>query len=846
MDGLSAEARERLRSLWVESVEEYLALMAASDAALLPGAFGAEPGTIEASRQRASATLAPARAQNLLRARPGGPLGLRVRPEMLALYKEQGRIGPQRQTLPSGFAGKKLPTEVRLMESLPPVKDQGERGTCVAFAAVALREFLAGGATALSEQFLYWACKEMDGSEGPGTTIHTAISALGEYGVCPAGLWPYNGRQIEGNEAQGSPDAKVLKAAEEYRLAEARTVEPTLAEHYKQMLAGDGQTPGMPVVFATLVFNSWFMSVETHRTGKITIPLPGEQPLGGGHAWCIVGYADEASAPGGGYFIVRNSWSRQWAADSPEAPGHALMPYAYVEQCAVEAFTGPATGGPRVLPREQSELAGLGCCRVLSRDARDREGRLLPAGTAILGHPSEPDVFCEDTPARRKEFLGLDCAWSEPVRQAMWFPRPAEMPDALKSRLDELRSLKRRYLAAIQENLISSRGNPFPVVRVPAWFHALPYEWEPKVKRVEPRADLTDGFFEIAGKQSGARSDLSWPAEWTAQFKELNTVHVYSLSGFGSEAHVVVAFLTRFRFQRQAVPEVLPPDQAWVAAVEVAYNRWMGAPESLQRSSNAAASLCGAPAERSVSTSGDSSPQPKRCRALLATALHSNRAGAGIIQPAPNFTFFAIGTGGALAGHLENVTAGDRWVVLASPAPDGKWTSPELEEFPRRLALRDFLERLLPETREQRVCRVKECVDGLLIEGGNVTVERVKRETGYRRSVVRDAFFQLQKGAPDMYRLWRKDVELAIRKAGKGEPVKITSASFGRRFIRRHFLQIIGVGLGSALGLLAGWLVTRLGLTGYVGFLLGLLIAYVGNCMQNQMNRRADMEKEWG
>jgi hypothetical protein len=212
----------------------------------------------------------------------------------------------------------------------------------------------------------------------------------------------------------------------------------------------------------------------------------------------------------------------------------------------------------------------------------------------------------------------------------------------------------------------------------------------------------------------------------------------------------------------------------------------------------------------------------------------------------PNFTFFAIGTGGDVAGHLENVTAGDHWVVLASPGPDGRWTSPELEKFPRRLALRDFLERLLPETREERVCRIKECVDGLFIEGGNVTLERVKRETGYRRSVARDALFQLQKSAPDLYRLWKKDDELAIRKAGKGEPVKITSASFGRRFLRRHFLQIIGVALGSALGLLAGWLVTQLGLTGYVGFMLGLLIAYVGSCMQNQINRRADMEKEWG
>jgi hypothetical protein len=452
----------------------------------------------------------------------------------------------------------------------------------------------------------------------------------------------------------------------------------------------------------------------------------------------------------------------------------------------------PFIGSARPLPCAQSEWASLGFCRVLDRDGRDREGRLLPAGTAVLGHPSEPAVFCEDTPARRKEFLDLDCAWSEPARQAIWFPKTADLPAGLRTRFDKLRSLERKYLAAIEENLVSSRHSPFPFVRVPRWFYALPYEWEPKVKRIQPRADLTDEFFEIARKQSGTPPGLDWPAEWMTQFKELNPVKVYSLSGFASEAHVVAAFLTPFHFQRPASPEVPPLAQAWVAAVEDTYNRWL-----------------------------------------------AEYPGAH-----PNFTFFAIGTGGDVAGHLENVTSGDHWLVLSWPAPDGKWTSPELEKFPRRLALRDFLERLLPETREERLCRIKECVDGLFIEGGNVTLERVKRETGYRRSVARDAFFQLQKTAPDLYRLWKKDDQLAIRKAGKGEPVKITSASFGRKFIRRHFLQILGVALASALGLLAGWLVTQLGLTGYVGFMLGLLIAYVGSCIQNHINRRADMEKE--
>jgi len=662
----------------------------------------------------------------------------------------------------------------------------------VAFATVALREFLAGGATELSEQFLYWACKELDGSEGPGTNIHTAMSALNEYGVCPASLWPYNPRQAEGDEAQGPPSAKALKAAEDYRLAQTRTVEPTLAEHYKQMLAGDPQTPGMPVVFATLVFNSWFMSAETHRTGKITIPLPGEQPLGGGHAWCIVGYVDDASVPGGGYFIVRNSWSREWAPASPEAPGHALMPYAYVEQCAVEAFTGPGGGVARQIPRQDGDWTNLGLRRILSQEQRDREGRLLPAGTAVLGNPSEPGVFSEDTPANRKQLLDLDYAWSDKVRQGLWFPRLAELPAGLTAQLDALGSLKRKYLSAIEENLAAARRSPFPFVRVPGWFHVLPYEWEPKVKRIELQADLTDGLFEIARTRCGARTGLEWPTEWIERFKELNTVRLFSLSGFASEVHVVVAFLARLTFQRQRAPELLPLDQDWVASAERAYQRWTAA-----------------------------------------------RAGGS-----PNFTFFAIGTGDGLVATLENVTAGGQWVVLASPAPGGKWASPKLEKFPRRLALRDFLERLLPETREERVCRIKECVDGLFIEGGNVTLSRVKSETGYRKSAVRDAFFQLQRSAPDLYRLWKKDEELAVRKAAKDDPVRITAASFGRRFLRRHSLRVVAVALGSAIGLLSGWLVKRLGLSGYLGFVLGLLIAYVGSLVQSHINRRADKDDE--
>ncbi len=55
------------------------------------------------------------------------------------------------------------------------------------------------------------------------------------------------------------------------------------------------------------------------------------EKLRGGHALCLAGYVDDASYQGGGYFIARNSWSdTEWAPESPEMPGYALIPYAYI------------------------------------------------------------------------------------------------------------------------------------------------------------------------------------------------------------------------------------------------------------------------------------------------------------------------------------------------------------------------------------------------------------------------------------------------------------------------------------------------------------------------------------
>jgi hypothetical protein len=88
------------------------------------------------------------------------------------------------------------------------IREQGERGTCVAHALAAAREFRLGAATDLSEQFLFWAAKTLGGDNNPGgdgTRLEFAHVALAQAGVCEDPHWPYAGHVIPGNVTHETP-----------------------------------------------------------------------------------------------------------------------------------------------------------------------------------------------------------------------------------------------------------------------------------------------------------------------------------------------------------------------------------------------------------------------------------------------------------------------------------------------------------------------------------------------------------------------------------------------------------------------------------------------------------------
>src|SRR5579862_9041014 len=91
------------------------------------------------------------------------------------------------------------------------------------------------------------------------------------------------------------------------------------------------------VALCVPLFPSSYNSAETVRSGRIILRV-GKEPIVGGHCMCLVGYQDDTTAPGGGYFIARNSWNG-WGMQCPYGSGYGTIAYEYISVYGAEAAT---------------------------------------------------------------------------------------------------------------------------------------------------------------------------------------------------------------------------------------------------------------------------------------------------------------------------------------------------------------------------------------------------------------------------------------------------------------------------------------------------------------------------
>ncbi|SMX28389.1 hypothetical protein TRP8649_02509 [Pelagimonas phthalicica] len=276
-----------------------------------------------------------------------------------------------------------------------PVKYQGARGTCNAFAvnaAVELDHWLRDKSqpiTPLSEEYIYAKMRgisltdkrlnldltkrQLEERKKSGATyLAQAVIALAENGVCRADLAPYSQRgainhyqkefteEAEADAATRRSNAAdlrhyiVVPGDDQIFFGPERCWEPPLEKDGSPQACSDiiysALAQGAPVVAGFGVLSqvgkaAWF-GLRAYRFGGIHYPsdkLVREEKLGpsGGHAICIVGY-ERDEATGKGWFVFRNSFgSFGFSADRDDddlLPIAIARGYGYISSDDVDRY----------------------------------------------------------------------------------------------------------------------------------------------------------------------------------------------------------------------------------------------------------------------------------------------------------------------------------------------------------------------------------------------------------------------------------------------------------------------------------------------------------------------------
>jgi len=299
---------------------------------------------------------------------------------------------------------------------------------------------------------LYNKRVEMDG----GSSAKYVFSVLDNWGICSYEAWPYAREQLDSldivtdsNNRYMPPDADA--DAKRHRLNDRYYIfpSPNNVEEIRNYLSGSRSWKPMPIYLGVRLFADekgvlpldggiarlpklTKIPIQT-ATFDLPTPLCGDLDKGvidpdtvkdvesidvldmhggGGHAMLIVGYEDDASIPGGGAFIVRNSWGGEWGDG-----GYGRLPYAYVELFATSAATilvpkDDDDKTPYYTERPHDPMDEVRpYLQTAAQDMKDRSGKWrISKGERVI---IDDDGIAEpDTPANRRLFISLGMKWT--------------------------------------------------------------------------------------------------------------------------------------------------------------------------------------------------------------------------------------------------------------------------------------------------------------------------------------------------------------------------------------------------------------------------------------------------
>jgi len=182
-----------------------------------------------------------------------------------------------------------IPDEFDLRQYTQPARDQGQRGTCAAFTATAIKEInenrdngLSGW---LSPEFIYYHRKNKPASGMYGRNVFQIMQQIG---VVPEELYPYSLDEI----SSPKPPRRLYREAAKYKIDNYARI--TSIDGLKRALLEIGPCYVMLPLYTTRP-KFWLKSKDTEIA-----------PMG--HAVAAIGYTSTG-------FILKNSWGVDWNGD---------------------------------------------------------------------------------------------------------------------------------------------------------------------------------------------------------------------------------------------------------------------------------------------------------------------------------------------------------------------------------------------------------------------------------------------------------------------------------------------------------------------------------------------------
>jgi C1A family cysteine protease len=181
------------------------------------------------------------------------------------------------------------------------ILDQGNLGSCVSNASSIAINISTNGNLINSRLFLYYCCRDSDGSniqQDTGSTVRSICKAIKNYGLTAETNWAYDITKF-------SKLPSINCFTNQYKINSFIynfiNLGPNLINDIKNSLLSNNV-----VLFGMYIYSS-FMTITVKNTGLVPIPNKTKEKLMGGHCMAIIGFDDIKNS-----FICQNSWGIKW------------------------------------------------------------------------------------------------------------------------------------------------------------------------------------------------------------------------------------------------------------------------------------------------------------------------------------------------------------------------------------------------------------------------------------------------------------------------------------------------------------------------------------------------------